>query len=64
MNLIKTNYGKLTKLLEETTLPRGKICDKCGGVVVLQLDERGKRKVLAKVSDGEVSEELIHTDSK
>ncbi len=50
MTLLKTDYDKVRKLLDEDRMPRGKVCAKCGGVVVLKLTSSGKEKVLAKLS--------------
>jgi predicted DCC family thiol-disulfide oxidoreductase YuxK len=47
--LIKTDYQRIVKLLEVDT-PRGKTCDKCGGVAVLNLNSEARGIVLAKLS--------------
>ncbi len=47
--LIKTDYHRIVKLLEDDT-PRGKACEKCGGVAVLNLNSEAKGIILAKVS--------------
>jgi hypothetical protein len=51
MTLLKTDYRKVGKLLDDERMPRGKVCAKCGGVVVLKLNSRGREKVLSKISE-------------
>lgn len=54
--LIKTDYKKIRKLLNEEGTPRGKVCAKCGGVAVLRLNDEAKNIVLAKFGEtGEIS---------
>ena len=52
MTLLKTDYRKVGKLLDDEGMPRGKICAKCGRVVVLKLNAKGKEKVLSKIAEG------------
>jgi ribosomal protein S27E len=52
MTLLKTSYHKVGKLLDDERMPRGKVCAKCGGVVVLKLNSKGREKVLSKISEG------------
>jgi uncharacterized Zn finger protein len=47
--LIKTDYERMRKLLQEKT-PRGKACEKCGGVAILNLNTQAKKIVIAKLS--------------
>jgi len=53
MTLIKTSYLKVRKLLEDTGDPRGKICEKCGGTVVLKINEEARKKIEAKLDEAE-----------
>jgi len=46
--LIRSNYEKAGKLLDETGAPRGKICAKCGGMVMLKLDAKSKKLILSR----------------
>lgn len=48
--LIKTDYVRIQRLLREAETPRGKICEKCGGVAILNLNSQAKEIVLAKLS--------------
>lgn len=50
--LIRSNYEKAGKLLDETGAPRGKICPKCGGTVMLKLDAKSKRVILSRSAGG------------
>jgi hypothetical protein len=52
MTLLKTDYRKVSKLLNDQGMPRGKVCAKCGGVVVIKLNAKGKETVLSKISEG------------
>ena len=49
--LIKTDYNKIRKLLNEEENPRGKVCAKCGGVAVLRLNDEAKNIILAKFGE-------------
>jgi hypothetical protein len=49
--LIKTNYQRIRKLLYEEGTPRGKKCDKCGGIAVLTLTQQAKEIILVKLSE-------------
>jgi len=51
MTLLKTDYRKVTKLLNDQGMPRGKVCAKCGGLVAIKLNAKGKETVLSKISD-------------
>jgi predicted RNA-binding Zn-ribbon protein involved in translation (DUF1610 family) len=55
MNLIKTNYVKIRKLLDNKGAPRGKICSQCGGTVVLQVDDKQKEIIRSKTPWGDES---------
>ena len=49
MNLIKTDYVKIRKLLEDTgDTPRGKVCDNCGGTVMLRLSSKAREIIKAR----------------
>ncbi|MFC1833390.1 hypothetical protein ACFL2Q_01480 [Thermodesulfobacteriota bacterium] len=48
MNLVKINYLNARKLLQEEGLPRGKVCDNCGGVAALRPDEKAKAAIEEK----------------
>ena len=48
MTLVKTNYVKARKLLENTGPPPGKVCEKCGGEVIVKLNEEAKNQIKAK----------------
>jgi hypothetical protein len=50
--LIKTDYQRIRRLLQEDT-PRGKNCEKCGGVAVLNLNSHSKEIIRAKLSQKE-----------
>jgi uncharacterized Zn finger protein len=52
--LIKTNYQRIRKLLDDGGIPRGKACEKCGGVAVLKLTTDVKEKIRARLSEMEV----------
>ncbi len=52
MTLIKTNYEKIRKLLNDEAIPRAKVCAKCGNVAALKLSAKGKQTVLSKISEG------------
>lgn len=49
--LIKTDYNKIRKLLNDEGTPRGKVCAKCGGVAVLRLNEEAKSIILTKLGE-------------
>jgi len=49
MTLIKTDYQRIRRLLDETGLPTGKVCSKCGGVAVMRLNSKAKRILHAKL---------------
>jgi hypothetical protein len=49
--LIKTDYNKIKKLLNEESTPRGKICEKCGGVSVLRLNAEARNIILSKLGE-------------
>lgn len=49
--LIKTNYQRIRKLLYDEGNPRGKKCDKCGGIAVLTLNGQAKDTILMKLSE-------------
>ncbi len=53
MTLLKTDYDKIRKLLNEEPVPRGKVCAKCGNVAALKLSAKGKETVLSKISEDE-----------
>lgn len=60
MNLIKTDYVKIRKLLEDTgETPRGKVCDNCGGTVMLKLSSKARDIIQKRTSraDGIVENE-------
>ena len=46
--LLKSTYEKCRKLVDASGPRRGKICEQCGGTALLELDERSKRKILAR----------------
>ena len=46
--LIKSNYEKCSKLLDETDAPRGKVCKQCGHTVILKLDDHARRKIASR----------------
>lgn len=47
--LIRTDYNKITKLLEKTEVPRGKICEKCGHTVILKLKSADRQTLKSKL---------------
>ncbi|MFH0824906.1 MAG: hypothetical protein V2B18_19300 [Pseudomonadota bacterium] len=49
MTLIKTNYLKIKKLLEDQGPPRGKTCSQCGGVSILKLSDDVREAIEAKM---------------
>ncbi|WP_157212238.1 hypothetical protein [Desulfomonile tiedjei] len=49
--LIKTDYSKIKKLLNEESTPRGKICEKCGGVSVLRLNAEARNIIMTKLGE-------------
>ncbi len=49
--LIKTDYNKIKKLLNEEGTPRGKICEICGGVAVLKLNTEARNIILTKLGE-------------
>jgi hypothetical protein len=51
MHMMKTDYKKIAKLLNETGTPRGRVCRKCGGVAVIKLNSEGRGKVVAKLAE-------------
>jgi hypothetical protein len=51
MTLIKTDYRRICKLLEETDMPRGKVCSKCGGVAVIRLNTRAREILLERLEE-------------
>jgi len=48
--LIKTDYQRIQKLLNEPETPRGKACQKCGGVAILNLNSQAKEIILGKLA--------------
>ena len=57
MNLIKTDYIKIRRLLEDTgDTPRGKVCDNCGGTVMLKLSSKAREIIKARSPGGELAE--------
>ena len=48
MTLVKTNYVKAMKLLENTGPPPGKVCEKCGGEVIVKLNREAKQRIKEK----------------
>lgn len=49
MNLIKTDYVKIRRLLEDTgETPRGKVCENCGGTVMLRLSSKSRELIQAR----------------
>jgi hypothetical protein len=55
MTLIKTDYRRICKLLEETDMPRGKVCSKCGGVAVIRLNTRAREILLQRLEEKGIS---------
>ncbi|MBI4965870.1 MAG: hypothetical protein HY913_21510 [Desulfomonile tiedjei] len=55
MTLIKTDYLRIRKLLEETDLPIGKVCSKCGGVAVIRLNTRAREILLTRLEEQGIS---------
>ena len=49
--LIRTDYKKVQKLLAQQDSPRGKVCSKCNGVVLLRLNEKTKKVIEDKLSE-------------
>lgn len=49
--LIKTDYQRIQKLLNEEGTPRGKVCAKCGGVAVLRLNTEAKNIIKTKIGE-------------
>jgi hypothetical protein len=56
--LIRTDYQRIRRLLQEDT-PRGKACDKCGGVAVLNLNSQAKKIIRAKLSQPEEGPKVV-----
>jgi hypothetical protein len=56
--LIRTDYQRIRRLLQEN-IPRGKACDKCGGVAVLNLNSQAKEIIRAKLSQPEEGPKAI-----
>ncbi len=46
--LVKTDYDKIRRLLEDTGPPRGAICAKCNGAVMLKLGDQARRIIESK----------------
>lgn len=63
MNLIKTDYNRITKLFENHGVYRGKKC-KCGGIVVLKLDKAEEAKVKAKIGQIQSSAIEVKDDNR
>lgn len=49
--LIRTDYMKIQKLLAHQDSPRGKVCPKCNGVVLLRLTDKTKRVIEDKLAE-------------
>ncbi|MEJ2718932.1 MAG: hypothetical protein P8182_17680 [Deltaproteobacteria bacterium] len=46
--LIRTNYGRIRRLLEDKGPPRGKICSKCERTVRLELNRKARAIIESK----------------
>jgi predicted RNA-binding Zn-ribbon protein involved in translation (DUF1610 family) len=46
--LIRSNLERCRKLVDASGPPRGKVCTRCGGTALLQLDEKSKRRILVR----------------
>jgi hypothetical protein len=46
--LIRTNYGRIRRLLEDTGPARGKICSKCERTVRLELNPKAREIIESK----------------
>jgi len=51
MTLIKTDYRRIQKLLDETDIPVGKVCSQCGGVAVIRLNTKARGILLARLEE-------------
>jgi hypothetical protein len=51
MTLIKTDYRRIRKLLEETDTVRGKQCKQCGEVVVIRLNTQAREELLMRIGE-------------
>jgi len=49
MTLVKSDYVKIGKLLEDCDPPRGKVCANCGGVGIIRLSSRAKEIVRKRI---------------
>jgi predicted RNA-binding Zn-ribbon protein involved in translation (DUF1610 family) len=47
--LMRSNFEKVSKLLEKAGAPRGKICPKCGGTVLIELDPRSRKRIESRI---------------
>jgi hypothetical protein len=52
MTLVKSDYDKMCKLLDDCDPPRGKVCTSCGGVSVIRLTSKAKEVLREKLGEG------------
>lgn len=50
MKLLKTDYKKIAKLLNQTQTMRGRVCTNCEGVVVLNPNSKTREEIIARLS--------------
>lgn len=51
--LARTDYRRISKLLEEERTPHGKQCAKCNGVVAYRLNDKAKEIIRARLKESE-----------
>lgn len=49
--LVRTDYTRISKLLEETEPPRGTQCPKCNGIVAYRLNEKAKEIIRNRLKE-------------
>ncbi|MCA1959799.1 MAG: hypothetical protein LDL33_03305 [Desulfomonile sp.] len=52
--LIRTTYDKVSRLLDASGPPRGKICEKCGKTAIFTFDEPSSAVIRARTSGTEI----------
>lgn len=51
MTLVKSDYDKICKLLDDCDPPRGKVCTSCGGVAIIRLNSKAKKILRQKLEE-------------
>lgn len=55
MKLLRTDYKKITKLLNQTESLRGRVCSNCAGVVVLNPSSKMRKEIIARIAKPDAS---------